>query len=181
MRFIPAGIDGAWLVDLEPVADERGWFARTFDRAAFADRDLAHDFPVSALSHNTARATLRGMHFQRAPHGEEKLVRCAHGRMFDVGVDLRPASPTYLRWFGVELSAGAGRSVYLPTGVAHGFLTLEEETTVHYSLSAEHVPAAADGVRWDDPAFAISWPEPPAVCSARDRGYADVASRADLR
>jgi dTDP-4-dehydrorhamnose 3,5-epimerase len=161
---------------LEPIGDERGWFARTFDAEAFAAGGLEPAVAQSSVSHNERAGTLRGLHFQRDPHAEDKLVRCQRGAMFDVIVDLRPGSPTRGEWFGLELTPQNGRSLYVPKGFAHGFQTLVEDTEVHYQISTAYVPGAGDGVRWDDPAFGIAWPPAPPggrTISERDRAYPD--------
>jgi dTDP-4-dehydrorhamnose 3,5-epimerase len=164
---------GAFTVELEPVADERGFFARSFCRDAFRARGLAADYPQCSVSFNARRGTLRGMHYQAAPHAEAKLVRCTRGRLYDVIVDLRPESHTCCRWVGVELDAARRNALYVPEGFAHGFLTLEDETEVFYQISHAYVPESARGVRYDDPAFGIRWPAAPSVISERDRSYPD--------
>jgi dTDP-4-dehydrorhamnose 3,5-epimerase len=169
-------LPGAYVVELEPIEDERGWFARTFDAAAFEELGLDAAVVQCNASFNRRAGTLRGMHYQAEPHGEAKLVRCTRGAIFDVIVDLRPWSATTCRWFGIELRAGDAASLFVPAGFAHGFQTLGDDTEVHYQMSHRYVPEAARGVRWDDPAFGIEWPEPPAsgrVISDRDRSYAD--------
>lgn len=175
MRFSDAPLAGAVVVEPERHEDERGWFARTFDRDAFAERGLASAVLQQSASFNAHRLTLRGMHLQSEPHGERKLVRCTRGAIYDVIVDLRPASETYCEWFGIELSAQDGRALYVPQGMAHGFLTLADETEVAYQMADPYVPSAGRGVRFDDPAFAIDWPAAPLVVSERDRGYPDFA------
>jgi dTDP-4-dehydrorhamnose 3,5-epimerase len=169
-------LPGAHVVELEPLGDERGWFARTFDAEAFAELGLDARVSQCNASFNARAGTLRGLHYQAAPHGEAKLVRCTRGAIFDVIVDLRADSPAYCRWFGIELRAGGAASLFVPAGVAHGFQTLADDSEVHYQMSYRYVPDAARGVRWDDPAFAIDWPAAPAggrVMSERDAGYAD--------
>lgn len=177
MRFVETPLNGVWIVELEPLRDERGWFARTFDTAAFRERGLDPAVLQCNVSFNARRDTLRGMHYQAAPHGEPKLVSCVAGAIFDVAVDLRPDSPSHCQWFGVQLSLEEGRMLFVPTGVAHGFQTLRDESVVLYQMGHEYVPEAARGVRWDDPAFAISWPEPAGArtISERDAGYPDFA------
>jgi dTDP-4-dehydrorhamnose 3,5-epimerase len=174
--FAPAGVEGAWLVDLERYEDERGWFARAWSRQEFADRGLATDVDDVNLSFNARRGTIRGMHFQLPPHQEVKLVRCVAGAVHDVLVDLRPDSSSYRRTTAVELSAANGRLLYIPAGVAHGFQTLEDGTQVLYQMIGRYEPAAARGVRFDDPAFAIEWHElgEPTVAE-RDRAWPDFA------
>lgn len=173
MRILPTPLSGVRLVEVEAFADDRGLFARTFDKAAFAAAGMATDWPQCNSSWNRRRGTLRGMHLQADPHGEPKLVRCTQGRVFDVAVDLRADQPTYCRWFGVELSAERRNALYLPAGLAHGFLTLEDNSEVFYQMGAVYVASHAGGVRWDDPAFAIEWPFPPLVMSDRDAGWPD--------
>jgi dTDP-4-dehydrorhamnose 3,5-epimerase len=169
-------LPGAFVVESEPVRDERGWFARTFDAAVFAEHGLDGRVCQCATSFNPRAGTLRGMHLQAPPHQEAKLVRCTRGAIFDVVVDLREWSPAYRRWFAIELRQGGAESLFVPAGTAHGFQTLEDGSEVHYQLSHEHVPGAAAGIRWDDPAFAIEWPPAPeggrTIC-ARDASYPD--------
>jgi dTDP-4-dehydrorhamnose 3,5-epimerase len=173
VRFSATPLGGAYVVDLEPIEDERGSFARSWCPEEFGRHGLDTRVAACNVSVNRARGTLRGMHYQAAPHGEAKLVRCTAGAIHDVIVDLRPASPTYCRWFAVELTARNRSALYVPEGFAHGFQTLEPETEVLYMMSAAHVPEAARGVRWDDPAFGIEWPPGPRVMSERDRTYPD--------
>lgn len=173
MRFVETRVEGAFVIEIEPRRDERGYFARTFDRAEFRRRGLASAFAECSVSFNERRGTLRGLHYQVSPHQEAKLVRCTRGRIHDVILDLRSGSPTRGRWHAVELGAVSGRMLYIPKGVAHGFLTLEARSEVYYEISAAHHPECARGVRWDDPRFAIRWPFRPAVISARDRAYPD--------
>ena len=176
MIFSDTELAGAWIVDPERLEDERGFFARTFDAAEFARRGLRDAFPQCSVSFNARAGTLRGMHFQAEPHAEAKLVRCTAGAIFDVIVDLRPESPTRLRWLGVELSAANRRALYVPEGFAHGFQTLADASEVFYQISVPYHPASARGVRWDDPAFAIAWPAAERrILSERDRGYPDFA------
>lgn len=175
MLFRETPIAGAWVVEVEPLPDERGMFARTFDATAFAERGLSTDFVQASTSFNRHAGTLRGMHYQADPHAESKLVRCTAGAVYDVLLDLRPDSAGYRRWHGVELSSEARNAVYVPRGVAHGFQTLVDAAEVLYMIDTPYEPEAARGVRWDDPAFAIEWPEAPGgrVISERDRGYPD--------
>lgn len=173
MLFKPLIIPGAFVIDLELVWDERGFFARTFCREEFEIRGLIAEFVQCSLSFNIRRGTLRGMHYQAAPHGEAKLVRCTRGAIYDVLLDLRPSSPAHLQWEAVELSADNRRMVYIPEGVAHGFQTLEDETEIFYQMSQPYAPDAARGVRWDDQAFGIDWPPAERTISLRDRTYPD--------
>jgi dTDP-4-dehydrorhamnose 3,5-epimerase len=171
MRFVPTRIDGVTIVELEPRRDDRGGFARTFCEREFAAAGLPFHVVQANLSTNAAALTLRGLHFQRAPHGEPKIISCLRGRIFDVAVDVRPESATYLEWEAVELAADLGRSLCLGEGIAHGFLTLEPDSQVHYLMGALYVAEAAAGLRWDDPAIGIAWPAAPAIISERDRRY----------
>jgi dTDP-4-dehydrorhamnose 3,5-epimerase len=175
MRFTETSIDDVLVIEPERLEDERGWFARTYDADEFSARGM--DAPVQCnASFNPTVGTLRGLHYQAAPHGESKLVRVVRGAVFDVAVDLRPSSPTYCAWHGVELSAENGLAFYIPAGLAHGFQTLEADTEVLYQMGTRYVGEAASGVRWDDPRFGIEWPAAPAggrTISGRDAGYPD--------
>lgn len=175
MKLVETPLHGAWVLELERIADERGWFARTFDAEEMRARGLDPSVVQCNASFNARRGTLRGLHYQAEPHGEPKLVRCVRGAVFDVAVDLRRESPTYRRWHGVELSAENGRSFYIPKGMAHGFQTLSDESEVLYQMGYRYVPEAARGVRFDDPAFAIEWPTAHGerIISERDASYAD--------
>ena len=174
MIFTPAGLDGAWVVDLEPIGDDRGFFARAWDRLEFAERGLSTELAQFNISFNRRKGTLRGMHYQEAPHAEVKLVRCTRGAIYDVIVDLRPESPTHARWVGVELTAENRRALYVPEGFAHGYQTLADDTETSYQVSAFYAPSSERGVRWDDPAFGIEWPDPePPVMSEKDRAWPD--------
>lgn len=175
MNFLATGIAGAWVIEPERLEDERGFFARTWDADEFAERGLNSRLSQCSISYNRVRGTLRGLHYQAAPYEEAKLVRCTSGALFDVALDLRPGSSTYGDWFGVELSAENRKALYVPEGCAHGFMTLEDGCEVHYQISEAYVPAAARGVRWNDPAFAIEWPGEVVVINERDGSYPDVA------
>jgi dTDP-4-dehydrorhamnose 3,5-epimerase len=171
MIFTTTGIAGAWVIAPERLEDERGFFARTWDPKELAERGLNPQLAQCSISYNRARGTLRGLHYQAAPYEEAKLVRCTAGVIFDVAVDLRPNSSTFREWFGVELSAENRLALYVPEGCAHGFLTLEDDSEVQYQISQAYVPGAGRGVRWNDPAFAIRWPDEPVVMNERDRSY----------
>jgi len=173
MRFTETTLPGAFVVDVERHEDERGFFARSWCTQEFRDRGLNPCVVQCNISWNRIKATLRGMHYQATPHAEVKLVRCTRGSVYDVIVDLRERSPTYLGHVGVELSADSHRALYIPDGFAHGFMTLEDDTEVFYQMSALYEPSAAKGVRWNDPAFGIHWPLPVSIISSRDRDYAD--------
>jgi dTDP-4-dehydrorhamnose 3,5-epimerase len=173
MRFSETKLAGVFVIDIEPANDERGFFARIFCEREFAAAGIPLAPPQINLSRNTAAYTLRGMHFQPAPFAEAKLVRVASGRLYDVAIDLRPDSATFRQWAGAELSAENGRAMFLPEGIAHGFLTLEPATDVLYLMGREFVPGHHAGVRWNDPAFGVVWPAAPAVISERDASYPD--------
>lgn len=171
MRFIPTPLAGVWTVELEPVGDARGSFARSFCAREFAEHGLVTEFPQHSRSLNKAKGTLRGLHLQRPPHGETKLVSCIRGAIYDVCVDLRPDSPTYRHWHGVELSETNGAQFYLPKGCAHGFQTLTDNAEVNYLISAFYEPPAGAGWRYDDPAFSVTWPLPVASISEKDLAW----------
>jgi dTDP-4-dehydrorhamnose 3,5-epimerase len=168
--FTPTPLAGAYLVELEPLADERGFFARSFCGEEFEARGLNGHIAQSNVSFNRRRGTLRGLHYQAAPHAEAKLVRCTQGAIWDVIVDLRADSPSYKRWHAVELSAENRRALYVPEGFAQGFQTLADSSEVLYLMSQFYRPDAARGVRWDDPALGIPWPIANPQLSDRDRG-----------
>lgn len=168
MIFRSTPLPGAFVVELEPHRDERGAFARSFCEREFAAHGIATHYPQANLSWNPTPHTLRGLHWQATPHGEDKLVRCTAGAIHDVIVDLRRDSPARLAWFAVELSAANRKALYVPRGCAHGFLTLHPDSEVSYWMSASHAPEAARGLRFDDPKLGIRWPAPPALVSERD-------------
>lgn len=178
MRFTHTRLPGAWIIELDLLDDERGWFARTFDVDEFTRRGLHAAVVQCNASFNAKRDTLRGMHYQADPHGEAKLVRCVRGAIFDVAVDLRADSPTYCHWYGVELSAENRRAFYIPPGLAHGLQTLVDDCEVLYQMGHHYAPEAARGVRWDDPAFGIEWPEAQGerIVSERDAAYPDFVT-----
>jgi dTDP-4-dehydrorhamnose 3,5-epimerase len=171
MRFDQTNLRDAWLIEPVPACDDRGFFARTFCAQEYANHGLTTRFVQHNTSYSAAMGTLRGMHFQRAPHSEVKVVSCIAGRIWDVIIDLRPWSPTYRCWQGFELTVQNRRQLYVPEGFAHGFQTLCDDTEVGYLISAFYAPEAAAGVRFDDPAFAIEWPRPVTVISERDRTW----------
>jgi dTDP-4-dehydrorhamnose 3,5-epimerase len=162
----------------EILADERGFFARTLCARELADQGLKHVFVQCSISFNNRKGTLRGLHYQTPPHEEVKLVRCTMGAIYDVIVDLRPASPTYLKYFAVELSQDNRKMLYVPEGFAHGFQTLADRTEVFYQISEFYHPEHSAGHRWDDPAFGIDWPLEVSVISERDRRYASFVPAA---
>jgi dTDP-4-dehydrorhamnose 3,5-epimerase len=173
MRFTDTALPGVFLIDIEPLEDERGFLARVWCRDELAKKGLASDLAQISVSFNRRRGTLRGMHHQAAPHEEVKLIRCTRGALYDVILDLRRGSPTFRRWISAELTAENRRTLYVPKGVAHGFQTLEDGTEVLYQISEFHHPESARGVRWDDPAFGIDWPDRNPVLSERDATYPD--------
>ena len=174
MRFSETTLADARLIDLEKRGDARGFFARVFCEAEFAAAGLETRFVQINHSRSIGRGTIRGLHFQRPPHGEVKVVRVVRGALYDVILDLRPESPSFGRWQGFELSAEAGTMLYVPAGFAHGFQTLTEETEVTYQVSAAYTPAAEGGVRWNDPVLAIDWPLPVGTISDKDAAWPDL-------
>jgi dTDP-4-dehydrorhamnose 3,5-epimerase len=173
MRFEPLAIDGAVLVRIEPHRDLRGFFARSFCAEEFAAAGLSARVVQTSLSYNERAGTVRGMHFQWPPSREGKLVRCIHGRLYDVLLDLRPGSATYLRHVSVALDEENRDAVFIPPGIAHGFQTLQDATEVMYQMTDSYAPDLAAGVRWNDPAFSIHWPATEIVISERDARYPD--------
>jgi dTDP-4-dehydrorhamnose 3,5-epimerase len=173
MTFHPTKLPGVCEIRIQPLTDERGFFARSWCRREFENRGLNPALAQCNISFNTCTGTLRGMHYQAPPYAEAKIVRCTHGAIYDVVVDLRRDSPTFKAWIGVALSARERNMLYVPEGCAHGFLTLEDRSEVFYQMSEFYHPEAARGVRWDDPAFQIAWPAAPQVISERDRTYPD--------
>lgn len=176
MIFRETTVAGAWVIEPEPLADERGFFARIWDSHEFAARGLAARLAECSVSYTAASGTLRGLHYQVSPHEEAKLVRCIAGAVFDVAVDLRPDSATFKGWFGIELSADDRRALYVPERCAHGLLTLTDDSEVMYQMSEIEAPEAARGVRFDDPAFGVEWPGPILVINDRDRSFPDFES-----
>lgn len=171
MRFVLTHLAGAYLIEPEPISDERGFFARTYCRNEFAEMGLNPNLVQCNISYNKMSGTLRGMHFQKAPYAEAKLVRCTQGGIYDVIVDLRNDSETFRQWFGVELTAENKNALYIPEGFAHGFITLKDDTEVLYQMSEFFHAECSSGVRWNDPAFMITWPRSISVISERDQNY----------
>ena len=171
MKIQPTPLAGACIVELAPIEDERGFFARSFCQDEFRQHGLDAAVAQCNVSFNKRRGTLRGLHWQAAPHAEAKLVRCTRGAIWDVIVDLRQGSPTARQWHAVELTADNRHSLYIPAGFAHGFQTLADDSEVLYQMSAFYHPESARGVRWDDPVFAIRWPLKDPVMSPRDRAF----------
>lgn len=173
MIFRETNLTGAFVIELEKFTDERGFFALSWSADEFARHGLASDLTECNISMNKQKGTLRGMHYQKPPHGQAKLVRCTMGAIYDVVIDLRSSSPTFKQWMGLELSAINHLMLFIPKGFAHGFQTLEDNSEVFYQMSYPYVPGSGDGVRWNDPAFAIDWPLPVKVINARDDSYQD--------
>jgi dTDP-4-dehydrorhamnose 3,5-epimerase len=171
MIFTPSALSGACVIDMQRLEDERGFFARSFCAEEFAAHGLVAPTNQCSVSFNVKKGTLRGLHFQAAPHEEEKLVRCTAGAIFDVIVDLRPGSASYRGWHGLELTATNHRALYVPKGFAHGFLTLTDDAEILYMISVAYAPGFARGIRWNDPAVGIEWPASPVVVSDRDAEY----------
>jgi dTDP-4-dehydrorhamnose 3,5-epimerase len=173
MKFSSTELPGAYLIGLEPARDKRGFFARTFCVEEFGMHGLVTDFPQHSFSFSAQKGTLRGMHYQREPAGETKLVRCVQGAIFDVIVDIRPDSPTYRRWQHFELSSANNDQLYIPKGFAHGFQTLTEYAVVNYLISANYEAELASGIRFDDPTLGISWPLAVTEISEKDARLPD--------
>lgn len=173
MKFEETPLRGAYLINLAPVEDARGFFARAFCRREFEEHRLNPAIAQCNMSFNQSCGTLRGMHYQVEPAREVKIIRCIAGKIFDAIIDLRPASSTHCRWFGVELSAHNRRALYVPEGFAHGYLTLSDDSEIHYMVSEFYSPGLERGIRWDDPAFAIEWPMSPRVISDKDASHPD--------
>lgn len=176
MIFQETKLKGAFIIEVERIEDERGFFARAWCRNEFRPRGLESQLAQSNISFNWKKGTLRGMHFQVAPHEEVKLVRCTRGAIYDVIIDLRPNSPTYKQWIGVELTATNHRMLYVPKGFAHGYQTLENDSEVFYQASEFYAPECERGIRWNDPAFGIDWPDAETrVISSKDAHWPDYA------
>ena len=176
MKFLPTPLAGAYLIELEQLADERGFFARSFCQNEFKAHGLDPIVAQCNVSFSRKRGTLRGLHYQAEPHAEAKLVRCTRGAVWDVIVDFRKGSPTWRKWHAVELTAENRRALYIPAGFAHGFQTLEDDSEVLYQMSDFYHPESARGVRWDDRTLAIRWPIKDAVISPRDRAFPTLDS-----
>jgi dTDP-4-dehydrorhamnose 3,5-epimerase len=174
--FTETKLPGAFVIELEKHADQRGFFARTFCQEEFKARGLNPEMLQCNVSFNKRKGTMRGMHFQAAPFAEAKLVRCTAGSIYDVIIDLRPSSPAFKQYFAVELSAKNHKMLYIPEEFAHGFQTLEDDTEVFYQMSQNFSPEHGRGVRWDDPAFGIEWPEAERIIVERDKNYPDFLS-----
>jgi len=173
MIFTSTPLAGSYLIEPDLISDERGFFARTWCRNEFADKGLNPNLVQCNISYNKVRGTLRGMHYQKAPYAEAKLVRCTQGGIYDVIIDLRSDSKTFTQWFGVELTAENRKALYVPEGFAHGFITLKDDTEVLYQMSEFFHAECAAGARWNDPVFSIQWPVEVKVISERDQNYQD--------
>jgi dTDP-4-dehydrorhamnose 3,5-epimerase len=173
MIFHETELRGAWLIELDPALDDRGFFSRVFCTNEFAVRGLETNFVQHSLSFSALRGTLRGMHFQAPPYGEVKIVSCVRGAIWDVILDIRPNSPSFGQWMGIELTSENRCQVYIPEGFAHGFISLSDNAEVRYLISAFYEPSSACGIRYDDPTFAIQWPLPVAAISDKDRAWPD--------
>jgi dTDP-4-dehydrorhamnose 3,5-epimerase len=172
LRFSETRLRGAYVIDVEPHEDSRGFFARVWCRREFEDQGLVAELAQCSIAYNRRKGTLRGMHYQKAPHEEVKLVRCTKGAVYDVIIDLRPASESFRQWVGVELSEANHRTLYVPQGFAHGYITLKDDSELFYQMSEYYVPGAGAGVRWNDPAFNIEWPDVGDILIAeRDQGW----------
>ena len=171
MKFMELPLKGAFIIEPEPIGDTRGFFARTFCANSFKEHGLTADIAQCNISQNLKKGTLRGLHYQAKPHEEDKLVRVTRGALFDVIVDLRKDSSTFLKWVGVELTANNRKMIFIPKGFAHGFQTLEDNTEVFYQMSNFYNPEASRGLAWDHPKLAIQWPSGPRIISEKDQSY----------
>ena len=174
MIFVETPIPGAYVIEIEKHRDERGFFARSWCAREFADKGLDHQLVQCNVSFNTLKGTLRGLHYQLPPHAEVKLVRCTKGSLFDVIVDLRKDSPTFLKWFAIELTAANHRMLYIPKLFAHGFQTLDDDTEIFYQMTEFYEPAASKGLRWNDPRLGINWPDADRAMSQKDQAYPNL-------
>lgn len=171
MLFTETAIPGVWVIDVERHEDERGFFGRMWCRSEFEDHGLNPRVAQANVGYSKERGTLRGLHYQAAPHEEAKYIKCTHGAVFDVAVDLRAGSPTLHRWFGIELNDRNRTMLYVPEGCAHGYMSLTDDAEILYLTSEDYAPDAAGGARWDDPAFGIEWPINVEVISEQDRRW----------
>ncbi len=171
MKFLETKLKGAYLIEIEPISDHRGFFARSWCEQEFRDRGLNPNLVQCNISFNLKKGTLRGMHYQAKPHEEAKLVRCTQGSIYDVIIDIRPESATFKSWFAIELSATNRQMLYIPEGFAHGFETLEDNTEIFYQMSNFFHPESARGIRWDDPEFGIEWKLTDKIISEKDLNY----------
>lgn len=174
MQFTQTRLNGAYIIDIEPINDDRGFFARSWCEKEFSEKDLPYRIAQCNISYNKEKGTLRGLHFQGHPFEEDKIIRCINGSLFDVIVDIRPNSKTYLEWFGIELSSENKRSMFIPKGFAHGFQTLDDETEVLYQISEFYKPSHSMGIKFDDPKIGVVWPLSSPIISEKDRSYAYI-------
>jgi len=177
MIFTETALGGAYVLDTERREDSRGFFGRIWCKKEFEQRGLKHELAQSNVGFSFLKGTLRGLHFQKAPHAEVKILRCTRGAVFDVIVDLRPESPTFRRWFGVQLDEENRKMIYVPEGFAQGYLTLADKTEIYYLTSAFYDAGSASGIRYNDPQFGIVWPTEVTVISGQDQGWPDYQSR----
>lgn len=177
MHFTETKLKGAFILDLNRLEDDRGFFARTFCKDELEAHNLISDVVQANMSWNPKKGTLRGMHYQVDPYQETKLVRCTQGALYDVIIDLRTDSPTYGEWVGVELTAENRRALFVPRDFAHGFVTLEDNTEAFYMVSQSYTPGAESGIRWNDPQFAIEWPIEPTLVSEKDASWDDYKGK----
>jgi dTDP-4-dehydrorhamnose 3,5-epimerase len=178
MTFHETKLKGAFIIDLDKIEDERGFFARSWCKREFDDRHIDLDVVQTNISYNRKKGTLRGMHYQRHPYAEAKTVRCTAGAIYDVIVDIRPESVTFMQWVGIELTKESFKMIYMPPGFAHGYLTLANHTSVHYMVNQFFVPGAQEGIPYNDPAFNIQWPIKPTIISLNDRNHVPFFSHA---
>ncbi len=176
MEFKETHLKGAFIVDIRKIEDDRGYFGRAYCRKEFMDHGLMSEMVQTNVSLNKRKGTLRGFHYQTPPNEEAKLVRCTRGAIYDVIVDLRPESPTYLKWVGIELTEANSRMLYVPETFGHAFITLEDQTAVTYQVSRFYTPGAEGGIRWNDPAVGVQWPVEPTVISEKDQQWRDVVN-----
>lgn len=180
MKFIETPLSGAYIIEPEPKTDHRGFFGRLWCEEELRERGLETRIVQSNVGFSHRKGTLRGLHYQQAPHEEVKIVRCTRGSVYDVIVDLRPESATFGRWFGTQLSEHNRRMIYVPEGFAQGYLTLQDDSEIYYHTSQRFAPQAATGVRYDDPQFGIDWPEAVTVISEQDLNWPDFAAGGEL-
>ena len=174
MKFVETTFKGVYLIDIEKIEDERGFFARTFDKKSLIDLNLETNLFQNNISFNKKAKTLRGMHYQKYPNEEVKIIRCTKGKIFDVIIDLRSNSNSYKKWFSIELTSDNYKMLYVPKGFAHGFLTLEDNSEIFYQMSDCFIPESALGIHWNDPSIGIKWPFIPSVISERDNSYSHI-------
>ena len=174
MKFLKTNLNDAYVIEIEKKEDERGFFARTFDKKSFTDLNLETNLFQNNISFNKKAKTLRGMHYQKYPNEEVKIIRCTKGKIFDVIIDLRSDSNSFKKWFGIELTSENYKMLYVPKGFAHGFLTLEDNSEIFYQMSDCFVPKSALGIPWNDPSIGIKWPFTPSIISERDNSYSPI-------